>query len=407
MKRKNYWFLFAILLLSLTSLSPGNDFTHNPRKDLPGDEPVPPSEQPETAEEDLGPIQVGVSLPPEEWEQLSSLNESFIEQTGAEVELVALEPDNITIEAFMHNRSLNEGPDIYLMDTHYIKTLAMNGYLLPADASQGMVIDGEVLSGLLPPLAWNGYHWGVPFDMDPYMISWEPNKLPDSMPLPDNRKSWRDLHQRVEETVFSIDVMDPYAFGAVVQMLGGDPARPDAEVLNWLSDREGTWLLLEHEAQEEGGGTPAEPVQDEALIKVAAYSDLMHQQAQDQATELALALSSDSELPVIRSRVFAVAAHTSSPSLARKWITYMTSKESQRAWTEAAGTLPVVSELYVPGTSLADLWLQNEGNLLEQKEAAVLDFGQTGSFPDYSKSVTQLLSGEINAEQFYQQYSAE
>ncbi|MEK3731149.1 MULTISPECIES: extracellular solute-binding protein [Paenibacillus] len=405
MKRKNYWFLFAILLLSLTSLSPGNDFTHNPRRDLPGDEPVPPRQQPETVEDNLGPIQVGVSLSHDEWEQLSELNDTFIETTGAEVELVPLDPEDLTIEAFMSNRALNEGPDVYLMDSHFIKTLAKNGYLLPADAFQGIVTDGEILNGLMPPLAWNGYHWGMPFDINPYMLVWEPDKLPDAMPLPDERKAWQELHDKVELPVFFMNAEDPYAFGAVVQLLDGEPGRPDAEVLNWLSDREGTWVLLERDTEMDANEPPDDAAQLEALVEITAYSEVRNRQ--QEGIDTALILNSHAEQPVIHTRSFAIAAHTASPSLSRKWITYMTSKESQRAWTAAAGTLPVVSELYDPGAVRTDPWRLHMHNLLEQKEAAALDFGREGSFPDYAKSVSQLLMGEMDAEQFTERYSDE
>lgn len=88
MKRKKYWFLFAILLLSLSSLSPSFDFTHNTRREPPGDDPVPPQQRPEIPESDLGPIKVGVQLEPDQIVALSKLNEHFMDETGARVEII-------------------------------------------------------------------------------------------------------------------------------------------------------------------------------------------------------------------------------------------------------------------------------------------------------------------------------
>ena len=45
-------------------------------------------ERPEVPETDLGPIKVGVQVKPDELRQLKALNERFMEETGAEVEIL-------------------------------------------------------------------------------------------------------------------------------------------------------------------------------------------------------------------------------------------------------------------------------------------------------------------------------
>ena len=93
-------------------------------------------ERPEVPETDLGPIKVGVQVKPDELRQLKALNERFMEETGAEVEILPLETSETRKESFLLEMSLGEGPDIVLTDSHYIKALAMSGCLLPVDASQ-------------------------------------------------------------------------------------------------------------------------------------------------------------------------------------------------------------------------------------------------------------------------------
>ena len=107
-------------------------------------------ERPEVPETDLGPIKVGVQVKPDELRQLKALNERFMEETGAEVEILPLETSETRKESFLLEMSLGEGPDIVLTDSHYIKALAMSGCLLPVDASQARCRE-DILNGLLPP----------------------------------------------------------------------------------------------------------------------------------------------------------------------------------------------------------------------------------------------------------------
>ena len=64
------------------------------------DEPIPPQQRPEVPESDLGPIKVGVQLNPDELRHLKALNERFMEETGAEIEITPLETADTEKESF-------------------------------------------------------------------------------------------------------------------------------------------------------------------------------------------------------------------------------------------------------------------------------------------------------------------
>ncbi|GIO97955.1 hypothetical protein J14TS5_30410 [Paenibacillus lautus] len=414
MKRKKYWFLFAILLLSLSSLSPSFDFTHHTRREPPGDEPNPPQQRPEVPETDLGPIKVGVQLNPDELRQLKALNERFMEETGAEIEITPLETSETQKESFLLEMSLGEGPDIVLTDSHFIKALAMSGCLLPVDASQGTMPGEDILNGLLPPLQWNGYQWGMPFDIDPYIMTWQTKgKGGEPFKVPESRQAWQEYLERHKVSpVLSFDWNDPYAFGAAVHLLEGDPSKPDQEVLDMLIRNHGR---VTESAQ---GSTEADVNGQESTIsgKVEAavfiqpYSSFSDQEAD--GVSLALAMGkAHLDTPVVRTRSFAVAAHTESSALAMKWITYMTGKAMQREWSRAAGTLPVISELYVMGTNLSDRGIWQKAAvpaqvLLSRNEPAALNFGDSEGFQTYSQAANQLLLGEITIQQYMELYSS-
>lgn len=413
MKRKKYWFLFAILLLSLSSLSPSFDFTHHTRREPPGDEPNPPQQRPEVPETDLGPIKVGVQVKPDELRQLKALNERFMEETGAEVEILPLETSETRKESFLLEMSLGEGPDIVLTDSHYIKALAMSGCLLPVDASQGTLPGEDILNGLLPPLQWNGYQWGMPFDIDPYIMTWQ-TKGKDGEPfkMPQSRQAWQEYSEvHKASPVLLFDSNDPYAFGAAVHLLEGDPSKPDQEVLHMLIRNQGRWAESEQGAMEAEVDDQALTTTDktEAAVVIKPYSSLSDQDDNGMSHALAMG-EARLDTPVVRTRSFAVAAHTESSALAMKWITYMTGKEMQREWSRAAGTLPVISELYVMGTNLSDRGIWQKAAvpaqvLLSRNEPAALDFGESEGFQTYSEAANRLLLGEITIEEYMKMYT--
>lgn len=413
MKRKKYWFLFAILLLSLSSLSPSFDFTHHTRREPPGDEPNPPQQRPEVPETDLGPIKVGVQVKPDELRQLKALNERFMEETGAEVEITPLETSETHKESFLLEMSLGEGPDIVLTDSHFIKALAMSGCLLPVDASQGTLPGEDILNGLLPPLQWNGYQWGMPFDIDPYIMTWQTKgKEGEPFKMPQGRQAWQEYSELHKVSpVLLFDSNDPYAFGAAVHLLEGDPSMPDQEVLHMLIRNQGRWAESAQGAMETQVDDQELTTTDktEAAVVIKPYSSLSDQD--DNGMSLALAMGKARlDTPVVRTRSFAVAAHTESSALAMKWITYMTGKEMQREWSRAAGTLPVISELYVTGTNLSDRGIWQKAAvpaqvLLSRNEPAALDFGESEGFQTYSVTANRLLLGEITIEEYMKMYT--
>lgn len=417
MKRKKYWFLFAVLLLSLSSLSPSFDFTHYTKREPPGDEPIPPEQRPETPEADQGPIQVGVQLSGAELRKLNELNEQFMQEYGAEVKIVPLEsndPDGEeSLDSFMMQLSLGEGPDILLTDSHYIKALAMNGYLLPVDASQAVMPDGEALNGLLTPLQWNGYQWGLPFDIDPYVMVWNgQGKDEPSKKLPRSRKEWKEYFGvHTSGAVLSFDLRDPYAFAAAVHLMEGDPSSPDRDVLDLLL--RGIRPASESmSGEQQVPGENSEPSDEPGTVQIGPYSAFVDQDTDGRTLALAMG-NNHPKSPVVRTRCLAVAAQTESSALAMKWITYMTEKEQQREWSKSAGTLPVLSELYVTSSHLLHdqgIWQKAAVPvqlLLAENEASVLDFGEPVNFQSYAESARSLLSGEITMEKYLELHPPE
>lgn len=337
-----------------------------------------------------------------------------MEETGAEIEITPLETSETQKESFLLEMSLGEGPDIVLTDSHLIKALAMSGCLLPVDASQGTMPGEDILNGLLPPLQWNGYQWGMPFDIDPYIMTWQTKgKGGEPFKVPESRQAWQEYLERHKVSpVLSFDWNDPYAFGAAVHLLEGDPSKPDQEVLDMLIRNHGRVTESARGSTEADVNGQESTISGkvEAAVVIGPYSSFSDQE--DDGVSLALAMGkAHLDTPVVRTRSFAVAAHTESSALAMKWITYMTGKAMQREWSRAAGTLPVISELYVMGTNLSDRGIWQKAAvpaqvLLSRNEPAALHFGDSEGFQTYSQAANRLLLGEITIQQYMELYSS-
>ncbi|KHF33125.1 Bacterial extracellular solute-binding protein [Paenibacillus sp. P1XP2] len=171
MKRKNYWFLFAILLLSLTSLSQGQNLTSDSSR---GEERKTSVWNPQPAspeDTDPKPIRVVTHVNESDFNTLLDLNKAFVSETGIQVELKNM-PDADAYRQLTAALKVGEGPDIMLVNSPWIHPLALGGYILPAESYQSSTTGSDVISPVSQMLEWNGYQWGVPLDMDPYVLVW-------------------------------------------------------------------------------------------------------------------------------------------------------------------------------------------------------------------------------------------
>lgn len=406
MKRKNYWFMFAILLLSLTSLSPSFDLSKNIGSDPPGNDPIPPK-TPDQPESDLGPIRIGVQLDDAEFQRLLEMNEEIVLDTGAKVDVVQLGTAASDMESLIQEMGLGDGPDVLLIDSHWIKPLALEGQLLPIEASQAVTPDSQLPGGLLEPMQWNGYQWGIPFDIDPYVLAWKPGDTEGDLPA--TRKGWQDFKKkRGPKAVFTLDPEDPYAFAAAIYALGGDPEKPDQQVLRLLAQQQvSSWLELQAFPMKQADNNDATSTVIIGPLS-SAYGDLP-----DGYRLKILADHVSTYKPVVKSRCYAITAESSrsgTTALAMDWITEITALSREKQWAEKTGRLAALPVVYNASNSAVISSVEMEAVerlrvLLGQRAAAELRFGQENGFVKYKQSASEFLRAVITAEEFRKPYA--
>lgn len=158
LKRKNYWLLFAVLLLALTSLSPSMELdttegTNPPRQ------PLSLSELPDAKDKNnVTSLNIRVSMSGAELKALQRISSNYTLSTGIQVSISNVDNEENAV-MLKQELATRESPDIIMTDGRNIPDLATRGYLLPVDVYQS-VPGSAPLTALIPQMQWNGYDWG-------------------------------------------------------------------------------------------------------------------------------------------------------------------------------------------------------------------------------------------------------
>ncbi|MNW44152.1 Bacterial extracellular solute-binding protein [compost metagenome] len=357
MKRKNHWVLFAILLLALINLSPSEETTLVRPEDRGETLPFTPPEASNLQE--TGHIQVAVQMDESDFRRLEEMNRQFTVIHPVEVDLVNV-PAEETYASFQRQlMKLGDSPDVLLLDNVWIRRFAADGYLLPTEGYYSGSLSGEVLSASLIPNEWNGYVWGVPLDVDPYVMVYNPAKL-KQLGLehpPASVDDWNALlsaykKQRSQPYLLGLDYRDPYAAATLLWQIGGGWKPGGTEPFFAVKgnmpfslqqmEQIQPWLLDSGAAGADAWGKLNS---DELAMMIVPATDAQkhtHPQMKVWMPEVQPNLASS----WIRGRSYAVSSQTDNAEAAGLWISEMTSALNQMRWQESSGQLPVVKTIY-------------------------------------------------------------
>ncbi|MNI35820.1 Bacterial extracellular solute-binding protein [compost metagenome] len=400
-RRKNYWLLFAILLLALTSLSPSMELDTS-EGNYPPRQPQSLSEQPDAKDKNrITSLNIRVSLSGKELEELKLISNNYTLSSGVQVIISNVDTEE---NADMLKRELTTGesPDIVMTDGRNIPDLATRGYLLPVDVYQSLP-GSAPLTLLISQMQWNGYDWGVPLDIDPYVLVYSPQQLGELglTEAPNSLEDWslllnhlRELQVKElgkEQYLLAMDSRNPYGYSALLESMGVSLTSGNTAALEWtqyarsyfyLSSRYNTelWDMLQ-------SGKLAV-----AALPLSEWQ--LHGNASLKAAAPAAAAGDDG-YEALYSRFFALPAGAKNPEAAVNWLAYITSATAQLEWLENTGRLPALDELY--RSALPDITgLPFDSKLLLSDEA-VAGESPGSSWSTISEAVTMLLTGKLDA----------
>ncbi|OKP69508.1 hypothetical protein A3842_25740 [Paenibacillus sp. P3E] len=396
LRRRNYWLLFAILLLSLTSLSPSMELDTSDDT-YPLKQPLNPSEHSESGDKDnVESLSIRVSMSKEEFNELERISNNYSLSSGTRVILSNVDSAEAD-EILQQDLTIGRSPDIIMTDGRSITDLATQGYLLPVDIYQS-VPGSAPLTTLIPQMQWNGYDWGVPLDIDPYVLVYSPKRLAELgiTGLPRSLEQWNELLKVIREQpnkqryLLAMDTRNPYGYSAVLESMGGNLESISPALLEW-TQYAGNYFFLTSRTN-----TDLWDMLQDGKLAVAALplSEWQKHGNSTLSAEAPLTASSGSGYEAIYSRFFALPAQSGNPEAAVNWLSYVTSSTEQLDWLENTGRLPALDELYRTGLP-ESVKLPFDTRLLLADETK-LESESTGGWTALSLAVTQLLTGKLD-----------
>ncbi|PYE45764.1 carbohydrate ABC transporter substrate-binding protein [Paenibacillus barcinonensis] len=414
MKRRHQVVLFAVLLLSLTILSPSFDFRgsqHNQERNQENDTyPGTLSRNDDTS----APLNVTVAMSKEEFTAFEKLAKEVAASRYVEVNLRNVEPgdyDDVLDQEF----SLGENGDIILLENDQVQLYAKKGYLLPLNGTQLSKSMGETVAELRAMTEWNGYEWGIPFDFDPYVMGARASFLHKAglQAFPNNKEQWSKLVQEAQaEGTALISLGKDDIVGASVWMGYLTPGMSPDQVLRLQSAsptgelQRGISLL--NELQPYITMMSALPVNFASNDKahtplfVTTLSRILYTDEASPDVEILRPSVSLEPLQAVRSRSLVITAGSVETDAASRWIEGMRSATVQNKWHVQAKRFSARQhEQNQQATQvqarykilLKPFWFTKDDNPVRaaERQAMLIRF---------QKQVRQLLQGDISAAQY-------
>lgn len=399
LRRKNYWLLFAVLLLSLTSLSPSmeldtDDGTYPPRQ------PLNQSERPSSDEAgEQQSLTIRVSLSREEFSVLQQISNNYALSSGVSVLLTNDDTEDGAAQ-LREELTVGASPDIVMLDGHSIYDLATRGYLLPVDIYQS-VPGSTPLTMLIQQMQWNGYDWGVPLDIDPYVLVYSPQRLAELglNGAPASLEEWNGLlgmlngESKAEKQryLLAMDTRNPYGYAAVLHSMGGGLMSGDQTLAQWTEAARGYFYLTSRFNPDIW-----DMLQDGKLAVAAVPFSEWKKHGNSTLAAIAPQIEGGAEnYEAIHSRFFALPAQSGSPEAAVKWLAYVTSSSAQLEWLENTDRLPALDELYRSGLPEISRLPFDSAVFLTDESAPEANL--EGDWNHMADAAIQLLNGRLDA----------
>lgn len=361
-------------------------------------------------------IKASVSMSAKEFELFSRLAKQFSELHDGITIQVENVPAADSYEKWKKAGQMGEAPDLMLLDNHWVQEFAALGFLQPVGEFYSSDQQNSQIAILMNQVKWNGYIWGVPKDVDPYIMAWNKksaadNKLEHAPESAEDMLLWNKQLLKPEDGKYGIyvDPSDPYAFIAAASSLssawlGKDKVWPDeAEAAKkleaFLAPQEEAWTGKAYPKNFPETAASWSPWELLAKGQLAAMITTVSA-FKSHAADSNLALSSIPNIPGsgqavwLKGRSFAVSSRTPYAKLLMDWVKEMTTPDAEIKFWNEAKMLPAQIPAYSQTPLRADehinsfVWLTRQGKVLPTASETAK------SLNDLQNQLKKLRSGE-------------
>ncbi|WP_338540188.1 ABC transporter substrate-binding protein [Paenibacillus tundrae] len=415
MKRRHQIVLFAVLLLSLTILSPSFDFGGSQSSEEGNPDRTTFPNQTSRGEDQHAPVEIVVSMTSEEFLVFQTIANQVADSSGVEIQLRNLEQD--TFENVLESEfAVGDSGDVILLDGTEIQNYAKRGFLYPLNGTTLSKSLGETVIPLREMTEWNGYQWAMPFDFDTYVLAARSAFLTKSGldTLPQREDQWIKLIQQASNAgtkLLSIDSDDIYATSAWLNHF-----EPGLAMNYMMNGEQGS--LLEGEYQQElqliekiqpylhldaKNAESSEAFQQNIVpMTVMSLSRLLQENKTIVGDTGSFNQIAVTALLPVKSRSFVITTGSSETDGASRWIEGMTSAAVQLEWFQRAHYLPTKQDqMNVQSGKLASLFGKMDIKALLATNAlpskTEITYVPTGKV---QQKIKQFIQGQISAIQY-------
>lgn len=350
----------ALLLTALLLLYFSQSMNWNQADYTDGIEPVEPADGMLAAPLNTE-LRVTVSMSAAEFDHLEERTEQFMLQfPHISVELTNDNPAGERYSSIVMQSAQGIAPDIMLLDNSWIVPLAEKGYLKPIDSLMTGDVLSDQLPGLLEPLKWNGYLWGAPGSINPYVVAWNKPLLTE-LGHSEPPEAWTEFQALADQIAAAAPRPDGERylvnlsssdltqlllwlkrFDADLQMLRLDPlTESQQDKLRWLESR-----------SQQVSAFPTSSLQqlnqlvtgNRLLMLIIPWESYYKMSAS--ARNNLLVEQESIYYPWMNGSSFVISSASKWENEAMKWIQEMTDASIGLQEMEDAGTLPVRASLY-------------------------------------------------------------
>jgi maltose-binding protein MalE len=369
-------------------------------------------------------LKVAVSLTPDEFELLKSMSDKY----AAEHNSIAISLENMPREEqygkLKQASTLGEAPDIMLLDNSWVGEFAALGFLHPLDEFVSSDQQAKFLPSAMKLDKWNGYLWGIPKDVDPYILVWNKKLAADNKwDHPPNNKeemaAWNKALLKPDEGMYGI-YFDPHDYMAFVSMysaVSGLPAEegnplqkaPDAAVLKllqaFLVPQEVSWnakRFAKNYPEDNGKFNPWDLITKGKMagIVTTVSEYLRHSGGEVAWGALPITGSGKTSGSWLKARSFCLSSRSANKPAAMDWINRVTASEAQdQAWVKT-GKQPAL----VAGNSSAPLSRDEQyasfASLVREGKVPSFAFDAANRQDIFVREGKKLAAGEIDLKAF-------
>ncbi|WP_438433390.1 ABC transporter substrate-binding protein [Gorillibacterium sp. sgz500922] len=370
-------------------------------------------------------LRVSVSLGAKEWDTLNALTDEFMEtHSGTQVKLENL-PAAERYAAWKKAGQFGAGPDLMLLDNGWVQEFAALGFLYPASEYFTADKQSQYLPAVLDQVKWNGYLWGVPKDIDPYILAWnrqtaEANGWSKAPATGPELMEWNRKLMNPAKGTYGI-YFDPQdymsllsVYTAFISVLPDEanPLRLAAEpsvrksLQAFLVPQQEAWDSALFRANYPIASATWDPWKLLGEGKMAGFvttvSDYrLHPLAGVEFSSLPMPGGGDTGTGSwLKGRSYCLSSHTENTAAALEWIKAVTGADAEsREWTDT-GMLPVLLTSYATAPLTAEERFKSYAWLVQEGRAQPFSIDAASRSEAAVGKLSELLGGKLDLEQF-------